>query len=217
MKKLMVLLSLLILVALSVNAQKLVNTKKQQTILALSGGPSIPVGVFGETSSTEAGMAKTGYNFNLHFNHSFNGFFGIATTGFYSQYAMNVSSLQNGQYQIYADHWQFYGVTTGPMFSFNETGKWNFDFRVGLGAANVNFPVLKVANLVSNEKWATAFTAQFGTDARYNFSSNGFILAAIDLTAMRPETTITIHEAGSFKVHQDIDVIDFGIGIGFNF
>jgi hypothetical protein len=217
MKKLMVLLSLLILVALSVNAQDQVKAKQQQSFLAISGGPSMPVGVFGETSSDEAGMAKTGYNFNLHFNHLFNNFFGIATTGFYSQYAMDVSSLQNEQFPVSADHWQYYGLMAGPMFTFNDKGKMNFDFRLGLGAANVNFPVLKVANLVSNEKWATAFAAQFATDFRYNFSNKAFFIANLDLTAMRPETTITIHEGGSFEIHQDIDVINFGIGIGFNF
>jgi hypothetical protein len=217
MKKVMVFLGLLILVALSVNAQDRVKTKKQQTFLAISGGPSMPVGVFGETISEEAGMAETGYNFNLHFNHLFNNFIGIASTGFYSQYAMDVSSAQNYDFAVSADHWQFYGLTAGPMFSFNETGKWNFDFRLGLGAANVNFPVLKVDNFVSNEKWATAFAAQLGTDLRYNFSKKGFIIVNLDLTAMRPEATITMTEAGNIKIHQDIDVVNLGIGIGFNF
>jgi hypothetical protein len=204
-------------VALSVNAQDPVKAKKQQTFLAISGGPSMPVGVFGERCSGEAGMAKTGYNINLHLNHLFNDFFGIATTGFYSRYPMDVSSVQNNEFSVSADHWQYYGLMTGPMFSFYGTGKMNFDFRLGLGAANVNFPVLKVANLVSHEKWATAFAVQFGTDFRYNFSSQGFFLANLDLTAMRPETTLTIHEAGSFNIHQDIDDINFGIGLGFNF
>ena len=130
---------------------------------------------------------------------------------------MDVSSQQHHELPPPADHWQYYGLMTGPMFLFNARGKMKYDFRLGLGAANVHFPVLKVGNLVSDEKWAIAFAVQFGTDLRYHFTSNGFIITNIDLTAMRPGLTFTMPEAGSIEIHQDIDVINFGIGIGFNF
>ena len=63
---------------------------------ALSGGPSIPVGVFQKkdfTVTSEAGLAKVGYVLNANLGYKFHNNFGIASTVFYSMYKLDQKAI----------------------------------------------------------------------------------------------------------------------------
>lgn len=204
----LILTGLLLFIVLSVSAQG------NKLFLALSGGPSLPVGDYQSKSldNEQAGLAKTGYNLNLHFGYQAQKNFGITSNLLYTKHSIDESAIHQIDPELSADHYQYYGITVGPMVTVPASDKILFDFKVLGGITNVNFPVISYQNAFGEEKWGAAFTWQLGTDLRFNFGKKTFLIANLDYTNMKPKMTVD-----EIDVEQKMSALDINVGIGFNF
>ncbi len=197
---------------------------------ALSGGPSIPVGVFQKKNfavTSEAGLAKTGYVLNANLGYKFHKNFGVASTVFYSMYKLDQKAINDfiGKSATTivgasADHWQYVGVVVGPMATVPLVENVFIDFKAMAGYAHANMPVIKVqleglpAPIdATQEKWADAFAWQLGTNLRYNFTSKFCFFANADYNYMKPKWKTDV----SGDVIQKMGVVDVNVGLGANF
>ncbi len=233
MKKTIILIQLMILISFtsfsqgSGNKSSLVDDTK--FFAALSGGPSIPVGVFQKKDfavTSEAGLAKVGYVLNANLGYKFHNNFGIASTVFYSMYKLDQKAISDfiGKSTTTvvgatADHWQYVGVVAGPMATVPLMEKLFIDFKAMAGYAHANMPVIKVqleglpapVN-ASQEKWADAFAWQLGTNLRYNLSSKFCLFGNADYNYMKPTWKTDVGD-----VVQKLGVVDINVGVGANF
>ena len=225
MKKIIGFLSIFFLTSLTVSAQENEVQKENKFFVAFTGGPSFPIGQFGDSKLTEtndeAGFAKTGYNLNLNFGYQATENFGLALSMMYARHQLDMDGIHQIDPTIKADHWQYYGILIGPIVTAPISEKVKLDFKVLGGASNVNFPLISVENLVSSkENWATAFTWQIGTNLRYNFSPNACFISNLDYTYTKPKTTYLIGSNGDSikeEVQQKMGIVNFTIGIGIRF
>lgn len=198
--------------------------------VGLSGGPSVPVGVFQKKDfsvTSEAGLAKVGYVLNANLGYKFHKNFGIASTVFYSMYKLDQKAINDfiGKTNTTivgatADHWQYIGAVAGPMATVPLVEKLFIDFKAMAGYAHANMPVIKVqleglpAPIdASEEKWADAFAWQLGTNLRYNLTQKFCLFANADYNYMKPTWKMN---DGS-EVVQKMGVVDINVGIGANF
>lgn len=217
------------IVAQSTQKSSAVNNSK--TFIAISAGPSLPVGVFSSTDITKsgAGYANLGYNVNLNAGYQITDNFGVAGTVFYSRYNVNQKLIDNlnsmfsiaPTYSFETDHWQYGGIVLGPMASVKVMDNIWVDFKAMAGFARVNSPSLKISDgntgevlATSEDRWTDALALQLGSNFRYNFASKFCAFANLDFGFMHPKWKGNQNEA-EFK--QEMGVLDFNIGIGTTF
>jgi hypothetical protein len=236
MKKKMLLLALAGLPLLQVCAQDMpagqAEKKENKMYLALSVGPSFPLGKFGSKSVNPddgAGFAKTGVNAALQYGYLIGKNFGIAANIGYARYKVDEGPLksmmvvEDPNFQVSADHWQYFSFLAGPMATVAANEKLNFDFRLMGGLAHTNFPVISASSSTSgassSENWQSAFAWQLGTDMRYHLSSKACFFANLDYLKTKPVTTITITNGGteSSDVEQHLGVMNLTVGMGLSF
>jgi hypothetical protein len=229
MKKTLTLMTLLMLGNFMLHAQ---DKKKSETkfFAAFSAGPTFPVGVFGSTESklySDAGLAKVGYNLNLHTGYSIEKNFGLAATIMYSRYTLDdkaVNTILNGSGlggTVSADHWQYWGVNIGPMATVDLSEKVFWDFKLLGGYARANAPVVKYtlegySSISTPEKWADAFTWQLGTDLRYNVASNVSLFGNLAYNYMKPTWKFSF-ASEDVSVYQRMGTLNLTIGAGVQF
>jgi hypothetical protein len=96
MKKQLFIITLLMLTSIFSFAQKTSKTKSDKKfVIALTGGPSVPVGKYGkkDINSENAGFARFGYNLNLNFNYQASKNFGLTSSIIYSRHKLNIDEI----------------------------------------------------------------------------------------------------------------------------
>lgn len=221
MKKLLVIMmALLVSGALIGQGSKGKMTTK--SFLALHGGPSFATGHFAGTNfdNTLSGFAKTGFNIDLNYGYHFNNTVGITGSLFYARHNLDKTAIEHVYPGANADHWQFYGISAGPIFSFELADKVFADMQVMGGLANANSPKITYDNGESiNEDWKWTGMYQVGLDLRFNMGGNAFIFTNGAYMYMQPEFNLA-NSAGELtteKHHQTISVINLTAGVGINF
>jgi len=188
--------------------------------LALSAGPSFPVGPFGSkdyNNNPEAGLAKTGYNLNAQLGYYINEDFGIGASLIYSKYL--TESMTVNQIEFSADHWQYYGLLIGPLYSFKASKKFLIDVKSLFGLTNVNSPAFTYhSQLVIKEDWAFTFALQLAVAMRYYINQKVFLLVNCDYVAMNPMLQVTAaNGSSSVTAEQKIGAVNLTGGIGIRF
>jgi len=206
--------------------------KENKMYLALSAGPSFPLGKFSSKSGNPddgAGFANTGVNAALQYGYLVGKHFGFAANIGYSQYKLDEGPLkdmmivEDPNFQLSADHWQYFSFLVGPMASVSANNKLNFDFRFLGGLAHTNFPVISASTsssgAKSSENWQSAFAWQVGANARYSLSEKASLFANVDYLKTKPVTEISVTNGGteSSEVEQHLGVMNLTLGVGFSF
>lgn len=231
-----------LLVSGVIMAQKAAVKKEANHSFAFHAGPSFPVGDFKSTtlvnSSTgfltnrESGFAKTGFTAGINYQYQLAKNVAFGANIFYNNHALNnkafveqLNVVGEGEFDatgLKLDHWQWYGVSVGPVFNEKVTDKITLGANVMFALANANSPraVYQDITLVG-EDWGIAPGLQTGIDFRAMVDKKMFVLVKADYLYMRPTFTIDLIEDGTTVVksetHQKISVVNVSAGIGFNF
>jgi hypothetical protein len=241
MKKLLFLI-VAMLVSFAIMAQGSKETFTAKSFLAFHAGPSFPVGDFGKTNlisngtneiyNGEAGFANTGYNLNLNYGYQFIKNVGLSASALYNSNKLNHDAIINQLDAIMEgeivdpdlvkfDHWQWYGLTVGPMINHELVNNFTVDVKVMGGIANVNSPRVKYQNIeLVKEDWAVAPLIQTGVDLRIGFGNNMFVLVNADYLYMKPKFTMSYDidgEVWTETAKQKMSVINVTGGIGIRF
>ena len=227
MKKQLFIITLLMLTSIFSFAQLTSTTKtNKKFVIALTGGPSVPVGKFGkkDINSEKAGFARFGYNLNLNFNYQADKNFGITSTILYSRHKLNIDEIKKvyTEPNLSVDHYQYYGILAGPMATVNLSDKVMLDFKLMAGLAEANAPVFTLSSSQqTSDKWNEAFTWQYGTALRYNINENTCLFTNIYYNHMKPSWNFGPFTNGGseefVKVEQNMSVLDLNLGLGINF
>jgi hypothetical protein len=238
MKKKMLMLGLAVISLMPLCAQDMEakqspkKEKENKMYLALSAGPSFPMGKFGSKSvdpEDGAGFAKTGFDAALQYGYLFDKNFGIAVNIGYSRYRLDEGPLNSmmivddPSFKVSADHWQYFNFLAGPMATVAANDKLNFDFRLMGGLAHTNFPVISASTsssgAKSSENWQSAFAWQVGANARYSLSEKASLFANVDYLKTKPVTEISVTNGGTetSEVEQHLGVMNLTLGVGFSF
>jgi hypothetical protein len=221
MKKLLFMMSVLLISGV-VMAQGSKGTMTNKSFLAFHGGPSFTTGFFANTNfnNTLSGFAKTGFNLNLNYGYHFSKMAGITGSVFYSRYNLDKTAIAEIATGANADHWQFYGISAGPMLSHEFSKKVAGDLYVMGGPVTANSPKITYDNsLALPGTWAWTGMVQAGVGMRFNVGGNFFIYANGDYMYMQPEFKLETFSGilTTERHHQTISVFNLTGGIGMNF
>jgi len=208
-----------------VTAQRETVQMNKKFSLALSAGPSFPVGPFAstDTNSTIAGFAKTGINVNAHLGYQVSEYVGLASTFMYTNHSLDITKFGEG---VGANHWQYYGVVVGPYVTIPVGENATFNVKALGGITNANSPSLKYnGTVIVKEDWSSAFAMQAGVDYRYNFGNNMYFLTNLDYNYMKPKFTLQVEGGGeipdlprnSESSYQQISALNLNMGLGIKF
>ncbi len=206
-----------------------------KSFIALHGGPSFPIAGLGSTdmNNENAGFAKTGFAINLSYGYEFKNNVGLTASLLYNKFDVNSKKIEftnpetNELIPVNLDHWQFYGVTAGPMFTVKAGNKVKADFKVMGGIVNANAPMIEVMKVkLTNDAWHTAAVLQAGVNFRMEVSKKMFVMTSADYLYLEPTFRYTYTDAiagepgidriaGDFK--QKMNMINVTAGIGFKF
>ncbi len=220
MKKVLVLM-LVLLVSGAMLAQESKQTGITKSTLAFHAGLSFSMGDFksSDFENVEAGFAKTGFTINLNYAYQFHKSAGIAASVFYNKYKLNQEKINEMFSDVEADHWQYYGITAGPMLTFELNKSVFTDLRLMGGMANVNSPRAEEdGEIVLDEEWAWAPVLQGGINLRIDAGKNFFVFTSLDYQYTKPKFEIEpIVGVIEDRVHQKVSVLNASGGIGFKF
>ena len=226
MKKIIWLFTIAMLAGVYVYAQENTGTPAIQHakkfFVSLSGGPTFPVSDFAskDSANTDAGFAKTGYNINLHAGYQLAPYVGIISSFQYAYYKMDLGDFANEG--VSTDHWQYYGIMIGPMFTAPLGEKAKLDFKVLGGLGRVNSPKIstRYSSVYVDEGWSNTFLMNVGADVRYNVGKTVYLLGNVDYSYMKPKFDVKVVGGDGtvpHKFQQKISVINLNVGVGINF
>lgn len=215
--------------ALLAQGSKVKNDYK--SFLFFHGGPSFPVGDFASKSMSDnanAGFANTGFNFNLDYGYRVQKNIGFTASIFYNKYKVDEKSIQfkddetNQVIPVNMDHWQFYGISAGPMFSFQPAQKIWTDLKIMGGIVNANAPMIRVMGMdATKEEWKVGAILQAGVNLRFDISNRLFISTSADYLYMDPKFkysyTDLVEGLVSEDFHQKMTAVNVTAGIGVKF
>jgi hypothetical protein len=221
MKKLFFMM-IVLLISGVVMAQGKGGKMTSKSFLALHGGPSLTTGHFASTNfdNTLSGFANTGFNINLNYGYHFSKMAGITGSVFYSRYNLDKDAITHIQPGVNADHWQYYGLSAGPILTHEFSDKVAGDLYVMGGVASANSPKITYENLLSvSPDWRWAAVFQGGLDLRFNIGGNLFIYANGNYLYMQPEFKLVSSDGflSEGRHHQTISVVNLTGGIGIKF
>lgn len=217
---------------LMLTAQDMKLQMEPNSFFTISGGPSFPVGAFRSTvmdNNSDAGFAKTGYHFNAAYGYMIRNGIGLSAAVFYNRYKVDATRLQfineetHEIIPLQADHWQFYGISAGPVFEATLTSRISFGIRAMAGVVNANAPMIKVQNIkITKEEWNTAPIFSGGINFHYGIKNRVYALLNADYFYVYPRFTYSYTDAvGDVAVPQDlkqkITAVNLAAGIGLNF
>lgn len=213
---------IVLLISGVIMAQESKEAMTSKSFLALHGGPSFTTGFFASTNfdNTLSGFANTGFNINLNYGYHFTKIAGITGSVFYSRYNLDKNAIEHIQTGANADHWQYYGISAGPILTHDFSDKVAGDLYVMGGAASANSPKITYENSLSvspDWRWAAAFRG--GIDFRFNVGSRAFIYVNGDYLYMQPEFKLVSSDGilSEGRHHQTISAVNLTAGIGFKF
>lgn len=243
MKKLLFLMTALLISCAILAQGSKEKTSATKSFLAFHAGPSIPVGDFSkkgldpDLNFGEGGFAKTGFNLNLNYGYQFIENFGVAASAFYNNNkldnqafidALNAINQGEGDGDIdftglKMDHWQWYGLTVGPALMGNLTPKLAGDLRVMAGVANANSPKLTYTGFtIMDEDWALTPVFEAGANLRIDVGKNMFIYTGVDYLYMKPKFTTNVLDPDTDEFYketskQKMSVLNITGGLGIRF
>lgn len=216
MKKIIVLLTVTVMSAVAMAQSKTASSKK--IFLGITSGASLPLGDFNskKESNSHAGYAKTGFNFDLQGGYLLRKKFSIAASAFYSRNATDGRLYGEGNSPS-IDHWQFYGLTVGPMYSVAPCNKSAIDLSIMTGFVSANSPKLSEGNQVLvTEDWAMAIPVKLSGAFRYNITSCVYATAGLSYIYMEPKFEFS-SLGDPVSLHQKFSVMNINGGIGIKF
>lgn len=220
MKKLLLILSVL-LVSGALMAQGGKGKMTNRSFLALHGGPSFTLGDFGKTdpNNEKSGYAKTGFELGLNYGYEFSKHAGLTASAFYGRYNINKSDLRVQLPGTDVDHWQYYGISAGPMLKHIITDKIVADWYVMGGVANANTPKFTYENTsLIQEDWQVAAMFKGGFDVRFSTSKKVFLFTNFNYMFMQPEFKVKFPDGTpAERRHQRISTLNMTGGFGFKF
>ncbi len=243
MKKILIFTAALLVCGALYSQQEKPKPEPKQ-FLAFHAGPSVPVGDFGKATLTnssgifedrEAGFAQTGFTAGITYQYQLQKNFGLAATAFYNNNKLNSNRFVDEINKMLAetgltisgiklDHWQWYGITAGPVLNQAITEKLMADVTIMGGVANVNSPKATVEGvMLVDEDWSVAPVVGANGSLRLNVSSNMFVMLNASYQYMRPKFTMTYNPeltsgvTTSENSQQKIEVLNVSAGIGFRF
>ncbi|MBI1781589.1 MAG: outer membrane beta-barrel protein [Sphingobacteriales bacterium] len=230
MKKLLVLMMAL-LVSGAIMAQKAEVKKEARHFLALRAGPSIPVGEFGGSTIGQSnfiiadkgsGFAKTGFTIDVLYGYKIDKSFGISAALFYNNHGLKNKAIKS-EMEKYLDvpagtlssmslnHWQWYGISAGPMLTEKLSGNVSLNFNVMGGVAYVNSPRIKVVDQFEiAEDWTTAPLFRGGANFQFRLNDQLHLMVGGDYMYMQPRFTLSAtvdNETISEKGKQNMAVV----------
>ncbi len=229
MKKFLI-MAIALLAGGALHAQKAGAQQTKKSFLAFHAGPTIPAGDFGSknTGNEDAGYAKTGFTINLNYGYQFEKNAGVTASAFYNNFNTHkfVMAFNDGSgpqnIELKMDHWQFYGLSAGPMLTFELGKNINTDVKVMGGVANANSPKITYNSIVMAEQdWGWAPVLQGGLNLRIGTGSNLFLFANADYLYMKPKFQYSYTNENDQWVTEDIkqkiSAVNVTAGIGFKF
>jgi hypothetical protein len=119
------------------------------------------------------------------------------------------------------DHWQWYGLSVGPMINHELADNIFVDLKVMGGIANANSPrVTYDKTEVVKEDWSVTPLFQTGLDMRIGLGNNVFVMINADYLYMKPKFTMNYDIEGEVwteSAKQKMSVINLTGGIGIRF
>lgn len=226
MKKLLFLFAALLLGG-AAGAQGSVAKKEMRSLLTFHAGPSFPVGDFSSTNfdNEHAGFAKTGVTLNLNYAYQFQQTLGVTGAVFYNrnntQKTISLAVEEGPDVTLHLDHWQFYGISAGPMLSFELAPQLFTDLRVMGGIANANSPEITYEGmLMAKEDWSVTPVLQGGLNLRYNTGKKFFVYTGVDYLYLKPTFKYVYADIAEFpsqEIEQKIAVLNITAGVGIRF
>lgn len=224
MKKLLLSFSALFLFFAITNAQDAKTENLKRNFLALTAGPSFPVGDFASTDldNDDAGLAKTGFTIDLKYGHHFNNVFGLTAAAIYGRYAVDKSAISDdGTTGLSIDPWQYYGILAGPLVTGGLSRQAFIDFSVLSGAVLTAFPKSTLDGIeVTKRDWSTAVPIKFAADLRFGFNNAGYIFVGGSYMYMKPKFNVTAKVDDDFettRLKQKMGMFGANAGIGITF
>lgn len=204
-------------------AQKEKLTSTSKGFLYVAAGPAIPVGDFTDDdweSNDDAGFAKTGFTVNLHGGYHATPNLGIKATAFYSRHGVeNIGGIAGN---VDPGHWQYYGLTAGPMYHAPLTAIMDLSLAAQFGIAYAGSPQVKFQGQeLMKDDWAAAVPLRGEAALHILVGERTRIVIGSDYQYMRPEFSISTRNQNgvwsSETVKQKMGVVNVfaGIGIGF--
>ena len=181
-------------------------------------GLSISV-LFPWVVTATAGFANPGYTLNLSYSYRFEPYFGLGGEVFYNRYKLDEEKIKEVYSQADVDHWQFYGLTAGPVFSFDLSNGISSHLRVMGGAAYCNSPkATEDGDLVLNEEWSWSTIVKGGLGFSFEAGKKYCIILNVDYLYTKPGFDIKpiVGEIAD-RVHQRISAVNVTAGFGFRF
>jgi opacity protein-like surface antigen len=199
-----------------------------KSFIVLHGGPSFPLGDFASndfTNNENAGLAKTGFTINLGYGYHIKKNMGIAAGLFYNNYPVDEASMEeifNGSginISLDMDHWKFYGIAAGPLFTLDLNKNIAADIKIMGGISNANSPNVSFMGeeLVKGD-WGAAATFLTGINLRIGTAKKLFFFGNIDFTYLDPKFEYEYMDENDNwvkeDIHQKMSVINVTAGVG---
>lgn len=227
MKKLL-LIMIVLLVSGAINAQGSKGKLTNKSFLAFHVGPSFPMGDFGSTNfdNQNAGFAKTGYSLNLTYGYKLVQNFGLTASLFYNNNGPDNAAIEKGvsgsiETDVFGkmNHWQWVGLTAGPMITQNLGSNVEMDLRIMGGVADANFPkVFHEDTIIVNQDWSFAAIFHTGLDLRIGIGNGMFIFTNLDYQYMKPKFNLVFpDESPTIRSEQKMSVLNLTGGLGIRF
>lgn len=204
--------------------------KEKKSMITLQGGPGFPIGDFASTNlnNENAGFAKTGYTIMASYAYHFEKTAAITASAFYNSFGtqkFSMSFLGDGSGQtidLDMDHWKFYGLTVGPMLTFDVGKNVYTDIKLMGGVVNANSPQISYQGTVmAKGDWSFAPALQGGVNLRIGTNSNWFVIASADYTYAKPKFSYTytdeFDQLVTDNIHQKMSVVNVSAGVGITF
>lgn len=173
-------------------ADRFSDSDKRKGYIGLSLGVSVPVGSFADNSD---GMANAGTHLNLvNFGYLFSENFGIAFFWFGAANPLDVPGY---------DPWSYGGIMAGPLLSFPQSQKVEWDFRPMIGYAATTLP--DVGYGIEQDM---SLALNLGALVRLNVGRKIALSLSADYFYTKPEFV-------DYGFEQSIGTVSFGFGAAY--
>lgn len=220
MKKLLLALAAVLVCAAAI-AQKEQLTSDAKGFLYVAAGPALPIGDFADDNSEneDAGMAKTGFTINLHGGYFFSPNFGLKATGLYTRHGVQEFPGVPGNVDM--GHWQYYGLTVGPMYRVPMTASTELTLAGEVGIINAGSPQVKYQGQeIMKDDWSVTMPLKGEAALHFLLSGKTKLIVGADYLYMKPKFDVEAYDGVNWikqKVEQKTGVINLFAGVGISF
>jgi hypothetical protein len=220
MKKLLLAFAAVLVCAAAI-AQKEQLTSDAKGFLYVAAGPALPIGDFADDNpeNEQAGMAKSGVTFNLHGGYNLAPNFGLKATGFFAQHGVKEFTGLPGNVDM--GHWQYYGLTVGPMYRVPMTATMEMTLAGEVGIANAGSPKVKYQGQeIMKDDWSLTMPLKGEAALHFQLGERAKLLVGADYLYLKPKFDVEAYNGTNWvaqEVEQKTGVINLFAGIGISF